>query len=353
MGLYDDDEELAAPTPTTSDEAAPPLKRTKLDDVDNLQEASNGIAYSAAAGDPSKFADKAKPASGSVSLVWSLCAKKGEREDMQDAHLVVERMLAGKNDVVRCAIFGIFDGHAGARAALHCEHHLAGLLEEKLKKAESLEIMEKALKRYFTEVYRQLDDQFLAEAKKNKPVWKDGTTATTALLLNNTIYVANIGDSRAIVARQKEDGSGAVAVPLTVDHNPTIHEERMRIQKTGASVIDGRVNGSLEVSRSIGDGHFKANGVISTPDMRKLALTDRDRFLLVACDGLWKVFSNEAAIEYVTEKLNKAKKVESVIAADSPENAAWDYVAEEMAAEAVRRKCGDNVSVIIVRLTRI
>ncbi|KAK6009398.1 hypothetical protein OSTOST_25666 [Ostertagia ostertagi] len=44
-----------------------------------------------------------------------------------------------------------------------------------------------------------------------------------------------------------------------------MYEERMRIQKAGGTVRDGRVNGIIEVSRSIGDGQFKTHGVTCIP----------------------------------------------------------------------------------------
>ncbi|VDM58671.1 unnamed protein product [Angiostrongylus costaricensis] len=162
-------------------------------------------------------------------------------------------------------------------------------------------------------------------------------------MLNDALYVANIGDSKAIVCRKKEDAFSPIE--LTVDHNPTMYEERMRIQKAGGTVrqvmlsasMDGRVNGIIEVSRSIGDGQFKAHGVTCIPDMKKLTITPNDRFLILACDGLWKSFGNEEAIKYVNELLEN-----SVKGMDDKE--IWQQIADELAAEAVRRKCGDNVS---------
>ena len=62
---------------------------------------------------------------------------------------------------------------------------------------------------------------------------------------------------------------------------------------------DGRVQGILEVSRSIGDGRFKHCGVSCVPDIKKCQLTDNDRYLLLACDGLWKGFSSETALEFL------------------------------------------------------
>jgi integrin-linked kinase-associated serine/threonine phosphatase 2C len=42
---------------------------------------------------------------------------------------------------------------------------------------------------------------------------------------------------------------------------------------------DGRVQGILEVSRSIGDGRFKHCGVISTPDIKRCTLTENDKYV--------------------------------------------------------------------------
>ncbi|RCN27074.1 protein phosphatase 2C [Ancylostoma caninum] len=176
--------------------------------------------------------------------------------------------------VKRCALYAIFDGHAGARAAKFCEEHIPSTLKKKLSSYSDLTSMEKQLKRVFTETFKSIDESFLNEAKKHKPVWKDGTTVTCVLLLNDALYVANLGDSKAIVCRKKDDGFSSIE--LTVDHNPTIYDERMRIQKAGGTVRDGRVNGIIEVSRSIGDGQFKTHGVTCIPDMKKLTITPND-----------------------------------------------------------------------------
>lgn len=67
------------------------------------------------------------------------------------------------------------------------------------------------------------------------------------------------------------------ALCLTRDHNPVDYEERQRIQATGATVQNGRVNNVLEVSRSFGDYQFKKQGVTCIPDVRKCHLTENDK----------------------------------------------------------------------------
>ncbi|KIH58827.1 protein phosphatase 2C [Ancylostoma duodenale] len=218
-----------------------------------------------------------------LQLLAVLGCRRGQRDDMQDAHLLLNTFDLELSFVKRCALYAIFDGHAGARAAKFCEEHIPSTLKKKLSSYSDLTSMEKQLKRVFTETFKSVDESFLNEAKKQKPVWKDGTTVTCVLLLNDALYVANLGDSKAIVCRKKDDGFSSIE--LTVDHNPTIYEERMRIQKAGGTVSysfylrDGRVNGIIEVSRSIGDGQFKTHGVTCIPDMKKLTITPNDRFV--------------------------------------------------------------------------
>ncbi|CAJ0950785.1 unnamed protein product, partial [Mesorhabditis belari] len=386
MGLYDDEEEDEVPVsamgkektksqaiPSVSREnglvdGEPTLKRSRQqldDDGDDIFAENTGESTeserrrSAPINAQSKFATTSRngldeeKTEKSPRLLWTMRAKKGERDEMQDGHLVVEKMIEASKDVYRCALYAIFDGHGGARAAKHCEKKIGEIFEAKLKAAGDVTTIEKSLKRIFADTYKHVDELFLMEARKNKPVWKDGTTATTVLFLNGAIYAANIGDSRAVVAREKDDGTSELcSIQMTIDHSPLLHDERMRIQKAGGTVKDGRVNGLLEVSRSIGDGQFKGFGVIAQPDLKKLTITDRDRFLVIACDGLWKSFGNDEAINYIRNEVEKAKKLDSFLATSSPnvEQSAWDHAVESICAEAIRRKCGDNVSVLLVKI---
>jgi len=254
----------------------------------------------------------------------------------------------------RIAFYAIFDGHGGVRAARFAADHLPRILADKLPHTDQSKMIEQSLKKAFIDTYKHVDQLFLADAMKSKPVWKDGTTATTILILNNNLFIANIGDSRAILCRYKTDESKLIALQLTNDHSPLMFDERMRIQKAGGIVKDGRIMGILEVSRSIGDGALKNHGVICTPDIKKCTLSCSDRYILIACDGLWKTFSNQQVVEFIADALKTTKvndeSLSSSIETKGVNRLKWECVCGQLAAEAVRRGCGDNVTVVIVPL---
>lgn len=82
---------------------------------------------------------------------------------------------------------------------------------------------------------------------KEKISYRAGTTAVVVLMTKDRYYVANIGDSRAVLCR------GDNAVALSTDHKPDSPSEKNRIEKAGGYVQQGRVNGALSLSRSFGD----------------------------------------------------------------------------------------------------
>ncbi|XP_068173653.1 integrin-linked kinase-associated serine/threonine phosphatase 2C isoform X6 [Antennarius striatus] len=245
----------------------------------------------------------------------------------------------------RVSYFAVFDGHGGARASQFAAEHLHQNLGKKFPsgKAENVDAL---IRKCLVDTFRQTDEDFLKKASSQKPAWKDGSTATCMLAVDDVVYVANLGDSRAVLCRTEAPGGGAghrkwMTLALSKEHNPTIYEERMRIQRAGGTVRDGRVLGVLEVSRSIGDGQYKRCGVISTPNLKRCQLTANDRFIILACDGLFKVFSADEAVKFVLGVLQEEGSKEE-------EGQRYDAACQRLATEAVRRGCADNVTVILV-----
>jgi integrin-linked kinase-associated serine/threonine phosphatase 2C len=70
------------------------------------------------------------------------------------------------------------------------------------------------------------------------------------------------------------------------------------------------------------------------------------RFVILACDGLWKTFTPESAIKFVCESF----KGRSNFGGEKKNAELWTSIADELCADAIRRGCGDNVSVLIIVL---
>eukprot|EP00884_Botryococcus_braunii_P007934 jgi/Botrbrau1/17141/Bobra.0157s0038.2 len=148
-----------------------------------------------------------------------------------------------------------------------------------------------------------------------------GCTAIVAVLEGNRLYVANAGDSRAVLCRRN------IAIALSTDHKPASDTERDRIHKAGGFISDvggvSRVNGNLNLSRAIGDLRYKGNQLLkpadqiitAEPDIVKIELEEGDRFVVLACDGIWDVLSNQQAVQFVAERLDQQESLVSIASA--------------------------------------
>ena len=76
----------------------------------------------------------------------------------------------------------------------------------------------KEVKKCLIDSFKKTDENFLAEAARNRPSWKDGSTAVVLLVLDDVMYSANLGDSKAFLCRKEEEG--IKCIPLSKDHTP-------------------------------------------------------------------------------------------------------------------------------------
>lgn len=86
-----------------------------------------------------------------------------------------------------------------------------------------------------------------------------GCTAVVVLISDTQIVCANAGDSRACLARSS---GSQMCFPLSDDHKPDNLPEKARIEAAGGFVEENRVNGSLNLSRSLGDFEYKSNASV-------------------------------------------------------------------------------------------
>ena len=100
----------------------------------------------------------------------------------------------------------------------------------------------------------QIRKELKVEAKSSEIVCGEvGCVMVVALITEDKIFTANIGDCRAVLNR------GGTAIALSTDHKPTNSGEKSRIIKHGGKVINGRINNGLNVSRALGDFKLKRN----------------------------------------------------------------------------------------------
>ena len=136
-----------------------------------------------------------------------------------------------------------------------------------------------------------------------------GCTAVVVLITPEHYFCANAGDSRAVLARKY------VAEPLSHDHKPSNEEEKKRIEAADGFVEEDRVNGSLNLSRSLGDFDYKSNTdkdyknqmVTCDPEVIIMERKSVDNFLILACDGIWDCLNNQDCVNMVKEHITNLK----------------------------------------------
>ena len=138
-----------------------------------------------------------------------------------------------------------------------------------------------------------------------------GSTCLTVVITPPHLLCANVGDSRAILGRNYH-GIWSVH-QLSWDHRPDSPSESKRIVDCGGEVAISKIQHSgpmrvyvkggllpgLAVSRTFGDEYAAGSGVISEPDIYSVQLTSKDKFLILASDGLWEVFSSIEVVRLV------------------------------------------------------
>lgn len=254
---------------------------------------------------------------------YSVYCKRGKRGSvMEDRYSA----LVDVNGQSKQALFGVFDGHGGAKAAEFAEKNLdknimAGMCSGKFEH----ECMRSAIRNG----YLATDTEFLKENLGG------GVCCVTALIQKGHLVVSNAGDCRAVLSRR------GVAEALTSDHHPSREDERDRIEALGGYVdcYNGvwRIQGSLAVSRGIGDKHFKT-WVTAEPETKVFKINPECEFLILASDGLWDKVSNQDAIDLVRPLC---------IGVDKPEPFS---ACKKLANLSLKRGSMDDISVMIIQL---
>ena len=250
---------------------------------------------------------------------YAYSTSKGNIRDYNEDTITVRKIIDPKDKNNYFYIFAIYDGHGGNGCSIYLKNNLYKNITEcsmiGLKNAINL-TEQNFLEYEGVNQYGELDDT-------------SGSCASIVLIKNKKCIIANVGDSRCILFKNKR------LFFATKDHKPNSHSEKRRIESAGGSVFQStaivplyqngkqiempwRVNpGRLSVSRTFGDIEIKLekfggkkNVVVSTPDIVEFELNDQYNFLVIACDGVFDVLSNMEILECIkiVLKINKNKK---------------------------------------------
>lgn len=266
-------------------------------------------------GSPTGFAEmvieNANPALDISAALSSTCGERGA-DCMEDRSLVVHE-IAGLSNT---HLMAVFDGHDGQACSDFAVTHLPGALFRAWVNENATP--ESALVHAFEDV----DHAFLKETSVNE---QSGCTAIAALIVDSTLYIANAGDCRCVLA--KKDGSSC---DLSRDHVATDPTEKARIEARGGMVSGtGRVQGWLMVSRAMGDRKLKRY-ISATPEVTTTQLSANDDFVILASDGLWDVVTSQEAVAMVRSTVRVP-----------------DLAAKRLALKAIELGSDDNISVIV------
>lgn len=256
----------------------------------------------------------------------------GHRPYMEDTHICIPDLARSFNSKLigdeSVSFYGVFDGHGGEGASQFVRDNLPRII---VNDANFPLELEQVVTRSFMET-----DAAFARSCALESGLSSGTTALTAMIFGRSLLVANAGDCRAILSRR------GLAFEMSKDHRPCYEKERLRIESLGGFVEDEYLNGHIAVTRAIGNWHIQGlkemgehlGPLSAEPELKLVTLTKEDEFLIIGSDGIWDVFRNQNAVDFVRRRLQEHNDVKRCC--------------KEMVEEAMKRGALDNLTVVIV-----
>jgi serine/threonine protein phosphatase PrpC/CRP-like cAMP-binding protein len=265
-------------------------------------------------------------------------------KDNQDAYVVIPQFGADKENQ---AFFGVFDGHGkdGHYCARYARDNLPRAIADKFAKIPSGNFNSKSIKQALSIAHNTTNDAMHADATFDDSL--SGTTSISVLFRERTMYISNVGDSRAVIVSHTDDDR-LVAKPLSSDQTPYRKDERERCKKYGARIMSMDQIEGLEpihenwgdlnlgeaideggdppriwspkgdypgtaFTRSLGDCVAEECGVVAEPEILEREIQPQDKFIIIASDGVFEFLTNQMAADMVARYADPLEACKAIV----------------------------------------
>ncbi|CAN0926758.1 Probable protein phosphatase 2C 38 [Linum grandiflorum] len=280
------------------------------------------------------------------------------------------------SSVSSATFVGVYDGHGGPQASKFASNNLFFNLKNLV--SEQGGVTETTLKKVFSAT----EEDFLSMVRKRwmrtPQIASAGSCCLAGVLCDGMLYVANAGDSRAVLGRMDTESQRTWAVQLCNEHNvniESVREELRSLHPDDSEVVVlkhkcWRVRGLIQVSRSIGDAYLKKAEFQRDPLLPKFRLTEtfekpilnsepevtvhrlqpEDQFVIFASDGLWEHLSSQEAVDIVHRfpRNGIAKRLMKAALHEAAKKREMRYTDLQKIDPGVRRHFHDDITVIVV-----
>ncbi|GLU08523.1 hypothetical protein SLE2022_254300 [Rubroshorea leprosula] len=274
---------------------------------------------------------------------------------------------------------GVYDGHGGPDAARYVCDHLFRHFQAVSAESQGV-VTTETIQRAFG----QTEEGFTAlvsELWSTQPhIATMGSCCLVGVIFKQTLFIANLGDSRVVLGKKVGNTGGIAAIQLSTEHNANneaTQQELRELHPNDSEIVVlkhgvWRVKGIIQVSRSIGDVYMKhaqynrepldakfrlpepMNMPIlsANPTIVSHALQPNDSFLIFASDGLWEHLSNEKAVDIVHshQRAGIAKRLVKAALKEAARKREMRYSDLRKIDKKIRRHFHDDITVIVLFL---
>ena len=233
----------------------------------------------------------------------SIMGEGPKKTECQDSYIIMD----GYKEMYYA--FGVFDGHgnSGKEASNASSDNFQKFFDKNVKKIEKLKTKQEREK-FILDTYANTEKKLKTSGIDYS---SSGTCSIFVFIMNGMLTVSNLGDSRAVLCRV---GKEITAIELSWDQKPTRKDEKQRIMNSGGKIERLNYNGEwvgpyrvwadeegpgIAMTRTLGDFQAKKIGLISRPETDHLVLKRRDKFIVLASDGIWDVMSSAEVVGFI------------------------------------------------------